>query len=289
MGRHVQASARLGFAKLVLAGWVIPSLAVAGPGPRATVRVEIDTSKLPEFDARGIEPGVRGRTELLLDQHGYFLDDAADDAIVVRIEYINEHDQVYRIQIDVLDDGKVVSPSAEPVVCEYCNYRMVADLYAEQLPGALERLAKANAAVEAAVVAEPKQDGTPTAEDKGGGEPEPEDTENGDEPKPRRSLTLRNAGLGLLVPGGVALGVGLGLVAVGTRRVDRGDDIVIWERFYRPPGIAIAAVGGVAAVTGIGLLVVHALRGRGKDGASERITWSPVLGGQTGVVVTTRF
>ena len=293
MGRLVQASARLGIAKLVLAGWVIPSLALAGPGPRATVRVEIDVSKLAELDAEGIEPDVRARTELLLDERGYFLDDGAGDSIVVRIDYVSEHDQVYGIEIDVLDDGKVVPPGGDRVVCEYCTYSMVAERYAEQLPGALDRLARANAGVGDPPGGEPREDGTATVEDGGGGEPEPRDRgANEDEPKPPRSLVLRNAGLGLLVPGGVALGVGIGLVAVGTREVDRDNEAEIAERNYRTPGTAVAIVGGIATITGIGLLVAHAMRGRKRGGAdvSDRVTWSPVLDGtHAGMVLRGRF
>jgi hypothetical protein len=101
------------------------------------------------------------------------------------------------------------------------------------------------------------------------------------------SKTLRNVGLALLVPGGVALGVGIGLVAAGTREIKRVDR-QIDERNYRPPGIAVAVSGAVAAAAGVALIVVHAKRARGRGDA--RAMWSPMIGGATaGILLSRRF
>lgn len=286
MGRLVQASNRLAVVRCVVAGWAIPALAAAGPAPRATVRVDVDLSKIEEFDAGGIEREVRARTEVIVDQQGYFLDDAATDSIVVRIEYVDKEDLEYGIYFDVIDDGMPVEPSEDWIVCMYCNHRMVAERYAERLPSALDRLAKANAAAE---------DPAPGAVDEGtAGQadeaaPDP-GVEGGDsEPKPADTLVLRNAGLGLLIPGALVLGAGLGMVVAGTREVDRERPYEILERNFRPPGIGLAAVGGAATAVGIGLLVTHAVRKRGKGRTTDPLSWGPMLDGRAGLVVSGRF
>jgi hypothetical protein len=84
--------------------------------------------------------------------------------------------------------------------------------------------------------------------------------------------------------------VGIGLIAAGVREVENpnGDDAVIAERNYRPPGIALAVGGGLAAAAGIALLVVHARRNR--SGNLARVTWSPVVGGaHAGFTLAGRF
>lgn len=273
----------------MVAGWAIPALAAAGPSPRATVRVEIDVSKVEEFDAGGIEKDVRARTEHIVDEQGYFLDDAAPDAIVVRVEYIDKQNLEYGIHFDVLNDGKLVQPGEQRVVCKYCNHSMIADKVAERLPGALERLAKSNAGDDAEpVVDEPADDGTLAVEDDGG--KQPGGTERDVGRRAPRSLVLRNAGLGVLIPGGVALGVGAGLALAGTREVEPERPGELLERDYRPPGIAVAVIGAVATSVGVGLLIAHAVRNRGgKSSAPERLTVSPLLGEQAGVVLRGRF
>jgi hypothetical protein len=300
MGRLLQTSHRLSVLRGVIAAWVLPSLAIAASAPRATVRVEIDVSAIEAFDAGGIERDLRARTEHILDERGYFLDDAAADSVVVRIDYVDKEDLEYGIHIYVYDDGRVVQPGEEWLVCKYCPHSMVAERFAERLPGALVRLEAANAAAkdepakDEPVKDEPAVKDEPVVKDGTALEDGPEREReaaaaNGSAGRPAGTLVLRNVGLGVLVPGVAALGVGMGLVLAGTRRVDRGDDVMIFERHYRPPGIAMTVVGGAATAAGIGLLVAHALRGRGKAHASERVRLGPLLGGQAGVVLRGRF
>lgn len=111
-----------------------------------------------------------------------------------------------------------------------------------------------------------------------------------DEPARKPSYALRNAGLALVVPGGVALGIGIGLIAAGKREVENpsGDDAVLAERNYRPAGIGLAVTGGVVAAAGVALLVVHARRSR--EGNAKRVAWSPVFGNaHLGVALAGRF
>ncbi len=283
MGRLVQASNRLAVVRCVVAGWLIPALAAASPAARPTVRVDVDLSKIEEFDAGGIERDVRARTEVIASEQGYFLDDGAADKIVVRIEYVDKEDLEYGIYFDVVDDGTPVEPKDDWVVCMYCNHRMVADKYAERLPLALERLAKANASAD-----EPAHAGTG-----GEGKPTPSADTVGEasdaEAKPADTLVLRNVGLGLLVPGALVLGTGLGMVAAGSRPVDRDQPHEILERDYRPPGIALTVVGASTAAVGIGLLVTHAVRKRRSGRATEQLGWGPMLDGRAGLVVSGRF
>lgn len=277
----------------VIAAWVVPSLVLAAPATRATVRVEIDVTAIEKFDAGGIERDVRARTEAIVDEQGYFLDDAAEDSIVVKIDYVDKEDLEYGIHIFVYDDGAEVRPGEEWLVCKYCSHALVGERYAERLPGALGRLsganeAKAKAAAEAAATA---REAEAPGDGAVGVEPQPgSETSGGEaEPKPERPFLLRNVGIGLLVPGGVALGVGLGLVVAGTREVDRGNEAEIADRNYRAPGTAVAIVGGIAAATGIALLVAHAIRKRDR-GTTERVTWTPVLEGTAvGAALRGRF
>lgn len=289
MGKAMQTSRSV---VLALAAWTTPSLAVAAPAPRSSVRVEIDVSALEAFDAGGIDKDLRVRTERIVDKEGFFLDDGAGDSIVVRIDYVDKEDLEYGIHIFVKDDGKVVEPGEEWFVCMYCSHKSVGERYAERLPGALARLRAANEGKAApAQTDDAATGGEQPAEESKGGEPKPEAdaTEQGSQPRAERPFVLRNAGLATVIPGGVALGVGIGLVLAGTQRVDRGDDITIYEQHYRSPGIALVVVGGVGAAAGIGLLVAHALRARGHGSARERLTWTPVFGEHTGVMLRGRF
>lgn len=95
-------------------------------------------------------------------------------------------------------------------------------------------------------------------------------------PVDRSNMALRNAGLGLVVPGGVALGVGIGLIAAGLREVENpnGDAAVIAERNYRPAGVVVAVVGGTAAAAGVALLIAH-VRGSRKE---RDLRISPIIG-----------
>jgi len=52
------------------------SFAGAIPAPLPTVRVAIDTSAIGEGEAHEIEAVVRARTEKLLEEEGWFMDDA---------------------------------------------------------------------------------------------------------------------------------------------------------------------------------------------------------------------
>jgi hypothetical protein len=85
----------------------IPTLAIlsavgfGGPPPRPTVHVELDVSAIDEVEAGDLEMEARGRTELILDARGYFLDEAAADLVVVRFEHVNREDHEYGIHIYV--------------------------------------------------------------------------------------------------------------------------------------------------------------------------------------------
>jgi hypothetical protein len=141
----------------------------------------------------------------------------------------------------------------------------------------------------------PEEEPAAAAEDTGGAaEDVAEATEPPVEDGPQPTappLTLRNAGLGLVIPGGVALGVGIGLVAAGKREAHPTNEEQIGERDFRTPGTAMLIVGGIVAAAGVGLLVAHAVRVRERnDRGGERLTWSPVIdGAHAGAVLRGRF
>lgn len=284
MGRVLQTKREVA---LALAVWLVPSLALAAPAPGAVVRVEIDVSAIEAFDAGGIERSVRAQTEKILGDEGWFMDDAAKDSIVVRVEYVDKEDLEYGIHVHAYDDGAEIETGQEWFVCKYCSHALVGQRYAERLPEVLRRLAEANRkAEEGAAQSEPGA-GESTHEE----EPETTSEPSGSEPGPgrERSMVLRNAGLAMLIPGGAALGTGLGFVIAGKREVDREAPDRISERNYRPPGTAVTVIGAVAVSTGVGLLVVHALRNRRARQTDTRVTVSPVFGPQLGVVLRGRF
>jgi hypothetical protein len=282
-------------------------LAVPRRSPLPEVSVEIDVSALDRADAREMEMAVRGRTELVLDEREYFLDEAATDAIVVRIGYGHEEGHGYQAHIYVYEDGQLVAPGEERLVCDSCSPSRVAELYADCLAAALDRLAAANAAraeqelvpdeppatVELPATVEPPATIEPPLHEVVMVEPAPQPSPSlptvEAPPSRGRRLALRNAGLATVIPGSLALGAGVGLVLVGHQPVDQDDDLQIVERHFRPPGIAVAAAGGVATVAGLAMLLRSARLGSGKRRASERLGWGPVLGTRAGVVLLGKF
>lgn len=257
----------------------------AGPqrSPLPEVAVQIDTSALDQADGRAMEFAIRGRTELVLAARGYFLDDAAKDSILVRIDVMEGSDLGCLVLVQAYDDGRLVDPGEARIAAASCSPATVASAYADRLPVVLDALAAANAA---AVVLEPP--GVILAPVDPVPEPSPPPVVV-PSPRPARSPALRRAGLATLVPGVVALGAGIGMMLAGSQPVDRGDEAWIVERHFRPPGIAASAIGGVAALLGIALLSSDARRGARRQRTRARLTWRPEPGSPLGVGLESRF
>lgn len=280
--------------KRALAAMVVVVQLVAGTGwaAPAPVRLQVTGERLDPKHAKTLEPRVReGVERFLRDGHGVAIEE--DATTEVRIELRPFEDPKKRdeliFRVTVSSDGTVVY-SGQPTSCLQCDE---AKLIVSVLTRVTEAVGHLPEQPEEAVAEEAGGAAEPVAEEEGTGEADEavaETTEppveDGPQPSAAPSLTLRNAGLGLLIPGGVALGVGIGLVAVGTREVDDGVEVDLTERNYRPPGIGLAVVGGLAVAAGIGLLVTHATR----RGARERVSLSPVLERtRAGVVLRGRF
>ncbi len=257
----------------------------AGPrrSPLPEVAVQIDASALDPTDGRAMEVAVRGRTERVLDTRGYFLDDAAKDSILVRVDVMEGRDLGCLVLVQAYDDGRLVPPGEARIAAESCSPATVASAYADRLPVVLDALAAANAA---AVVPAPTVVILAPVEPAPDPSPPPVAMPS---PRPARSPALRRAGLATLVPGVVALGAGIGMTLAGSQPVDRGDEAWIVERHFRPPGIAASAIGGVATLLGIALLSSDARRGARRQRTRARLTWRPEPGSPLGVALEGRF
>lgn len=262
-------------------------VAWAAPAP---VRVEVTSEALDPKHAKAVGPRVRDTAAgSLHDEHGVPIEGDATTIVAVELRPItkaSERDKVI-FRVTVLVDGKEVY-AGQPTSCWGCDEAKLLASVRTQVAAVVEHLPER---AEAAVVGEERSDEAATVEEPSGevadGEPEMGPPRAQDRPQPAApTLTLRNAGLGLAIPGGVMLGVGIGLVVAGTREVDDGVAVEITERNYRPPGIGVAVVGGVAVVAGVALLVTHAARKR----AGERLSLSPMFErSQAGVVLRGRF
>lgn len=261
-----------------------PARATA-PTERPVARLVIDTSGMFEDEREHTARWIREDGVPVLADAGVTVDDsstALEIRVAVRVDGVG-----YAVETSVWRPGaEVPEVDRGRRVCEACVRSEVLQLVTRDLAWVGGWLTVQSAP------AEPEASPAPGDEP----EEEPAEVDPGPTVEPDRqpasgqSKVLRNAGLALVVPGGVALGVGVGLVVAGMREVEspNAEDTVIAERNYRPPGIALAVFGGAAAAAGVALLVVHARRDRA--GRSARMAWSPTLGGtHAGFVITGRF
>ena len=284
LGKGHRAPSTRSLVAMVVITPLVAGTAWAAPAP---VRVHVTGEQLAPKEAKALEPTVRKAVEgVLRDEHGVVLEENATTEVKIEIRPFGDakaRDSVI-FRVTVSTDGNEVYAGHPTSWFKEDNTELLA-VVRTRVTEAVEHLPEQpkSAVAEEAAADEPAP--AENADDDG----EAEATEPPDEDGPQPTappLTLRNAGLGLLVPGSVALGVGIGLVAVGTREVDDGVEVDLTERNYRPPGIGIAVLGGVAVAAGIGLLVTHATR----KAARERVSLSPVLERtQAGVMLHGRF
>ena len=266
---------------MVVITQLVAGTAWAAPAP---VRVHVTGEQLDPKDAKALEPSVRKAAESLLrNEHGVVLEEDATTELKVEIRPFGDtkaRDAVI-FRVTVSTNGNEVYAGHPTSWFKEDDAELLA-VVQTRVTEAVEHLPEQP---EPAIVEEAAVD-EPVAREDAGDDGAPETTEPPDEDEPRPSSTLRNAGLGLLISGGVALGVGIGLVAAGTREVDDGLAVEITERNYRPPGIGVAIFGGVAVAAGVALLLSH----KPRSAARERVSLSPVLGqAQAGVTLRGRF
>lgn len=286
MGR--EATSKRSLTAMIVVAQLVAGTAWAAPAP---VRVHVTGERLDPKHAKAVEPRVReAAEELLREEHGVAIEGDATTAVEIELrpfEDKRKRDELI-FRVTVSSGGNEVY-AGQPTSCLKCDEAKLLASVRTRVAEAARHLPEQ---AEPAVAEEPVADDEPTVGEEGTGE-DAEDmaeaTESPVEDGPQLAappLTLRNVGLGLVIPGGVALGVGIGLVAAGKREVDDGLAIDVTERNYRPPGIGVAVVGGVAVAAGIALLVTHAARKR----SSERIGWGPMFDrSQAGVTLHGRF
>lgn len=247
---------------------------------RPVVRLVIDTSGMFEDDREDTARWIREAGLPVLADAGVAVDDAStalELRVVVMVEGVG-----YAVETSVWKAG-----ADEPEldrgrrVCDACVRSEVVQLVTRELAWLGGRL-----------TVEPAPTTSEPATTQGHESEADDASDDVSPPAPDRagkpSNALRNVGLALVVPGGVTLGVGIGLVAAGARDVDEPDPLRVTERNYRPPGVALAVSGGVVAAAGVALLVVHVLRAR--NGKSRRMVWAPVVvGGRGGISITGNF
>jgi hypothetical protein len=267
-----------------------PGLALGAVGPGATegsptqpdapvVRLVIDTSGMFENHREDTARWIREDGLPVLADAGVTVDDANAELevhVVVMAEGVG-----FAVEVSVWKAG-ADRPEVDRGhrVCQYCVRSEVLQLVTRELTWIGGWLAVRPIAPEPAPEPEPEPEAAV--------EPEAKRETVEPQPEPPRSMMLRDMGLALVVPGGVALGVGIGLIAAGVREVDDDDVGTHTERNYRPAGVTIAVSGAVAASIGAALLLVHARRGR--DSKDKGIAWSPVIGrAHAGIVVVGRF
>lgn len=286
MGRGARSKRSL--AAMVVAAQLVVGTAWAAPAP---VRLQVTGERLDPKHAKTLEPRVREAIEgVLRDEHGVTI--AEDATTEVRVELRpfedkkNRDELIFRVTVSA--DGDEVY-AGQPTSCLQCDEAKLLASVRTRVAEAAGHLPELPEEAVAEEDAAPVEGSTADQDDAAVVERETETGERpaeGDLQPASPSSTLRNVGLGLVIPGGVALGVGIGLAAAGTREIEDGVALDITERDYRPAGIAIAVVGGVAVAAGIGLLVTHAVRKR----SSERIGWSPMVGrSHAGMVLRGRF
>jgi hypothetical protein len=256
---------------------------VEQPGP--TVRLVVDTSMLLEDERENVARWIGEEGVTTLAEAGVRVDNDSAE-LEVRVTAMPEG-LGYAVQTSVWRAGADTAQLyAERKICEACNRPELLKLVDRELMWLGGWLATP---VEIDVGAEPDAAKSPAdvadvAEVADAANRQPEVVQA--ESKAAESNVLRNAGMGLVIGGGVALGVGIGLAGAGLKSVDDGSDFDITEKNYGPTGIGVATVGGAATLAGVALLVLHVRRSPRRETVSVSPTLSPA---RPGVVLTGRF
>ena len=232
-------------------------------GEERPLRVKIDVSAIAEADAPHIERFTNERIEPLLRERSFVKADDAEDAVEIRIEYIDPKDLEYAIYLDVFDDGTRIEPGVPWFVCKFCPQGMVADKVAENVPAALDLLERSEAA------------GAGEGEGAAAAAGEPAATPSGD-PPPK---VVRPIGW-LGITGAVVAGGGLATTIAGAVRLAQGEvaepsprpEIRIVD--YRPQGRMLVGVGVGALALGAAAVVVDVVLRKNKRKA---VTLAPAF------------
>lgn len=257
------------------AAWAAPPAATA----ERPLRVEVDVSALAKADAPHIERFTLERMAPLLRERSYTRTEDAEDAIAIRVDYIDAKDLEYAIYVDVYDDGKLIKPGIDWFVCKFCPQTMLADTVAKNLPAAFDLLEQAEAAAVAAA--------TPA-------DPSPETNTEPSDATEQPPARVRPIGW-LGITGAVVAGGGLATTIAGAVRLAQGEvtepsdmaETVVTD--YRPQGVALVGIGATAVVVGTTALVVDLVL-RKKKRQRQGVTFAPSLSPRSAAVtMSVRF
>jgi hypothetical protein len=247
--------------------------------PERAVRLEVDVSAIAQADAPHIERATLEQIDPLLRDRSYIRADDADDAIEIRVDYVDREDREYSIHIDIYDQGQLVEPGIPWFVCKFCPQGMVAEAVAEQLPAAIDLLEQAQAHSDEANT-------SPTR-------PEPETPAAEHKPPPLVHPPLVHPigwlGLGgaVVAVGGLATGIA-GVVRLKQGRVaepSRAEQQRIED--YRPAGRVLLGVGVGVLVLGTAAVVTDVvLRSKKRKAVALAPSWSV---GAAALTVSIRF
>ena len=202
------------------AGLEVDTSAAGAAGPVILTRLE----ELGNLELR--------RAEILPRRH------ANDPIVRIRVEVRGDENDTYALISDVVVNGQPLAGSTREILCSLCTEGETV----ERARGEMVRLVP----FIRAQFRPPPPTPPPTIETR--------------PPPPRRGLgRLGKPGVGLLVGGGMALGIGIGLVASPPRP---DPDNPLRQVSLRPAGFAMLGVGAAAIVTGAVLLILDQRQAR---------------------------
>lgn len=224
-------------------GVVLAGVVLAGPSEAPIqVRVEPRLHEMNPDAVDEISEKVEERAAATLASEGHSVDMEARAELVVRIEW-DDDDAAFTVALRA-KRGLGQPVATDDLSCPQCTGAELVEVIDAAIP----------AVVEAAFAVESRPE-PPVPEVGAIGQPPPPSRDQADGNAPH--APFRGLGLSSVVVGGVSLGIGVGLVAAGRRRIDEEP----WKlRNYRPTGIGISVAGAALVATGVALLVVDRRR-----------------------------
>jgi hypothetical protein len=219
--------------------WASATDAHAGPSGVRRARLEVDTTGSGDAEAV-LERRLEERAAVVLRDAGILPREQPDDPVLrVTVTEVGGDDPGYRFGV-IVEGGEGWSHED---TCELCTETELVKSIEATLQQAVPHIPG---------TADQKQETAPPKEP-----PPPRATPA---PSDRAPLgKLGKAGIGVMVPGMIVLGVGIGLAAVNPK-VKSG--MPLEKTTTRPAGFALIAVGAAATVTGVILLAVDRRKAR---------------------------
>lgn len=274
---------RLSIAAALVASLPLAAVHAAGPQPGAVaedsaqaVSLTVDAEGVPEYERADVQQWIREDGSDALTRGGVAVvaDGGAFEYEVRVVVRFDEQSSDYHLAVGAWEPG-----GDEPVVqrrervCKVCNRTELLAMVEDELSWMAGRLVADPQATATTDSADSTTEGAVEGADDEGSDDGQESSTGGEVEVPPPSKRLRNAGLGLVIPGGVALGVGIGFIVANERPADSADERLDGRRAFRPAGIGLAIGGGLAAIAGTTLLIIHNKRSKRGD----TLGWSPII------------